>query len=227
MWSASAKLWTATTVEPSQSHRCTSTDGWSAFTTCQSPKPSSGVSLRRRISRSIQVSSESRRRRASATLTRVGPVVAARHRRREPVGRAGREPPAGLVGPLHRRAHGPPVGDVEVLAHADLLAVEQHRRAGQGEQQAVGHLDAGRGRRRASSAAGGAGPGRRAASTRRARRRRSTPPAPRRSAGRGSARRGCAGTTPTASRTAPAAARRAHRRCTPPRPGPAPARPAA
>jgi hypothetical protein len=47
-------------------------------------------------------------------------------------------------GPLHRRADGHAAGDVEVLPHADLLAVEQHRRAGQREQQAVDHAHAAR-----------------------------------------------------------------------------------
>ena len=56
-----------------------------------------------------------------------------------------------------------PALDVEVLAHADLLAVEEHRRAGQGEQQAVDHPDPPRVAVRASAAAGGAGRGRRPA----------------------------------------------------------------
>ncbi len=69
----------------------------------------------------------------------LGRVAALDDRRGELVGRRGRE--AAVLGrrPLHRRAHGHPAGDVEVLPHADLLAVEQHRRAGQREQQAVDH----------------------------------------------------------------------------------------
>jgi len=56
--------------------------------------------------------------------------------------RAGlREPAVLLVGPLHRGAHAHPPGDVEVLAHPDLLAVEQHRRPRQREEQAVRHPD--------------------------------------------------------------------------------------
>ncbi len=44
--------------------------------------------------------------------------------------------------PLHRGAHGQPALGGEVLGHADLLAVEQDRCAGQGEQHAVHHADA-------------------------------------------------------------------------------------
>ena len=52
-----------------------------------------------------------------------------------------REATVALVGPLHRCAHGKSSVDGEVLSHPDLLAVEQHRRAGEGEQQAVDHPD--------------------------------------------------------------------------------------
>ena len=59
---------------------------------------------------------------------------ARRARRREAAVAAG--------APLHRRAHRHPAADVEVLAHPDLLAVEEHGGAGQGEEQAVDHPDA-------------------------------------------------------------------------------------
>ena len=85
----------------------------------------------------------------------------------------------------------------EVVAHADLLAVADDRRAGQGEHQAVRQLQAApvAAQHRREAAADAAvvqlharvGPERR--EDRRA--------APRRSAGRGRSRRGCAGSSPT------------------------------
>ena len=44
--------------------------------------------------------------------------------------------------PLHRRAHAVAVAEEDVVAHADLVAVVEDRRAGQREQQAVHQLDA-------------------------------------------------------------------------------------
>ena len=53
-----------------------------------------------------------------------------------------REKPGVAVGaPLHRRAHAVAVAEVDVVAHADLVAVVEDRRAGQREQQAVHQLD--------------------------------------------------------------------------------------
>ena len=45
-----------------------------------------------------------------------------------------------LVGPLHRRARALALGQAQVVADADLVAVLHHRRAGQREQQAEGEL---------------------------------------------------------------------------------------
>ena len=84
----------------------------------QRPQPSSGHSRRRRISRSIQFSSESGSRRCAATLTRSGaqpsrvddrPAERVRRRRR-------REAAVAFGRPLHRRAHAVAPWDVEVLA---------------------------------------------------------------------------------------------------------------
>ncbi len=47
-----------------------------------------------------------------------------------------------FVGPLHRRAHGQPLGPRQVLAHADFFAVADDRCAGQGEQQRMRHRQA-------------------------------------------------------------------------------------
>ena len=44
--------------------------------------------------------------------------------------------------PLHRRAHAVAVAEVDVVAHADLVAVVDDRRARQGEEQRVHQLDA-------------------------------------------------------------------------------------
>ena len=71
-------------------------------------------------------------------------VPVARNRRDQAARRGVREAAVLAVGPLHRRAHRLAARDLGVLAHSDLLAVEQHRRAGQGEQQAVDHADAAR-----------------------------------------------------------------------------------
>ena len=74
----------------------------------------------------------------------LGPEPAAHHGGRKPRGAGVGEPSVAGVTPLHRRAHGvAPLGG-ELLAHADLLAVEEHGRAGEGEQEAVGHPDAAR-----------------------------------------------------------------------------------
>ena len=43
--------------------------------------------------------------------------------------------------PLHRRPHAVAVAEIDVVAHADLVAVVDHRRAGQREQQAVHQFD--------------------------------------------------------------------------------------
>ena len=53
-----------------------------------------------------------------------------------------REAAVAVVGPLHRRAHAVAVAQMHVVAHADLVAVVQHRRAGQGQQQRRHEFDA-------------------------------------------------------------------------------------
>ena len=74
----------------------------------------------------------------------VDPLVAvltlANHRPHEP-GRVG-EAAVGLVRPLHRRADGLPLGQTQVVTHADLFAVADHGCSGQGEHQAVHQLQA-------------------------------------------------------------------------------------
>ena len=75
------------------------------------------------------------------------------------------------------RTDEPPL-DVEVLAHADLLAVEEDRRAGQREHQRVDEADAALVAAEHRAAAGVAGRGRRAACRARGRRRRRPRAAP-------------------------------------------------
>ena len=53
-----------------------------------------------------------------------------------------REAAVAVGRPLHRRAHAVAVAEMDVVAHADLVAVVDHRRAGHREQQAVHQLDA-------------------------------------------------------------------------------------
>ena len=74
----------------------------------------------------------------------LGRVPVGGRRRDEPRRRGPGEAAVALVGPLHRRANRQPPLLRRVLAHADLLAVEQHGRAGQREEQAVDQADAAR-----------------------------------------------------------------------------------
>ncbi len=171
---SAARLWSATSDASSHVQRWarTAACGWSSTTA--GAQPSSGHSRYRRARWPMKVSSESGSLRCAATLTCSG---------REAVGRHGGDQVAlvglgeaavPLVGPLHRGAHGQPARDVEVLAHPDLLAVEQHRRAGEARTAASRPSGSGAGRRRASAAAAAAARGRTAASTRRGRRRSKT-----------------------------------------------------
>ena len=53
-----------------------------------------------------------------------------------------RESAVAIPGPLHRRADAVAVAEIDVVAHADLVAVVDDRRARQREEQAVHQLDA-------------------------------------------------------------------------------------
>ena len=65
------------------------------------------------------------------------------HQRRQvELGEVGAGEPAVAVGrPLHGRTHGVAVTQVDVVAHADLVAVVHDRAAGQAEEQGVEQLD--------------------------------------------------------------------------------------
>ncbi len=123
-------------------------------------------------------------------------------------GSALREAAVAIAGPLHRRAHAVAIAEIDVVAHADLVAVVDDRRAGQREEQRVQQLDPAAAvfdqRREAAADAdvdphlriGGVAPD-------------TCSRALRRSPSRASARRGCGGRAPTgSSRECPASGRR-------------------
>ena len=59
----------------------------------------------------------------------------------EPLRIGPREPAITVGRPLHRRAHAVPIAQIVVVAHAELVAVVDHRRTRQREQQRVHQLD--------------------------------------------------------------------------------------
>ncbi len=63
-------------------------------------------------------------------------------RQHELFGVGAREAAVAVGGPLHWRAHAVAVAEVDVVAHADFVAVIHDGRAGHGEEQAVHQLDA-------------------------------------------------------------------------------------
>ena len=62
-------------------------------------------------------------------------------RQDQPLRVGAREAGVAIGAPLHRRAHAVAIAEVDVVAHADLVAVVEDRRARQREQQAVQQLD--------------------------------------------------------------------------------------
>ena len=93
--------------------------------------------------RRIQFSSECGSRALRLDVDRLVAVERVHDRRQHQPRRIGAREAAVAVGrPLHRRAHAVAVAEMDVVAHADLVAVIDHRRAGHGEQQAVHQLDA-------------------------------------------------------------------------------------
>ena len=59
----------------------------------------------------------------------------------QPLRVGAREAGVAVRAPLHRRAHAVAVAEVDVVAHPDLVAVVDDRRAGQREQEPVHELD--------------------------------------------------------------------------------------
>ena len=177
----------------------TPTRGAGTSTTRQSPMPISGHSRTAPISCSNQRSSESGSRCCARTLTRRAPNRPVRLTGTTSSSLAAVENPAL---PVSDHCIGVRIasrsGKRQVLAHADLLAVPQHRGAGHGELQRVRQLDvppvAVQHRRQPTPDAPAVEPHVRP----RARRPGTRPRVARRSAGSGPVRRGCAGTSPTA-----------------------------
>ncbi len=62
-------------------------------------------------------------------------------RQEETLGVGAGEAAIAVGGPLHGRAHAVAVAEIEIVAHAELVAVIEHRRAGHGQQQAGQQLD--------------------------------------------------------------------------------------
>ena len=152
------------------------------------------------ISRFIHHSSELGCCCCASTLTALVVVLGVDdHRQVQPLRVGPREAGVAVGAPLHRRAHAVAVAEVDVVAHADLVAVVDDRRA---RQRRTAARSSARSRRRSLPSSG--------ASRRRMPRliracgslgvRRGTcSRAPRRSPSRASARRGCAGRWPTGS----------------------------
>ena len=66
-----------------------------------------------------------------------------------------REAGVAVRAPLHRRAHAVAVAEIDVVAHADLVAVVEDRRAGHGEAAGTSSARSARGRSRAAGRGGG------------------------------------------------------------------------
>jgi hypothetical protein len=80
--------------------------------------------------------------RARLDVDRAEAVERVLDRRQDQALRVGlREAAVAVGGPLHRRAHAVAVAEEDVVAHADLVAVIDHGRAGHGEQERVHQLD--------------------------------------------------------------------------------------
>ena len=76
-------------------------------------------------------------------VDRFVPVNGVHDRRKEQPSRiAPREAAVAIAAPLHRRADTVAIAEIDVIAHPDLVAVVDDRRAGHGEEQAVHQLDA-------------------------------------------------------------------------------------
>ena len=56
-------------------------------------------------------------------------------------GSVAREAGVAIAGPLHRRAHAVAIAEIDVVAHADLVAVVDDRRAGNEKSRRVQQLD--------------------------------------------------------------------------------------
>ena len=126
--------------------RNASTCGLSQSTGSKRPSPKTGC-RRRVVSMRAGPVQQRRRRRLLRLDVDAGVVVDQRlhDRQVELAGVGGGEARVAVGGPLHRRPHRVAVGEPDVVAHPDLVAVVEVRRAGQRQQQRVDELDLGAG----------------------------------------------------------------------------------
>ena len=62
------------------------------------------------------------------------------HREIKALGIGPRETRVSVGAPLHRRAHAVAIAEINIIAHADFIAVIDHRRSGKREKQAMEQL---------------------------------------------------------------------------------------
>ena len=116
--------------------------GSPAARTISEPRPNTRVDLRTEIMRLVQLSSDDEAARLRLDVDRLVAVDRVHDHRQEQLGRvAAREPAVAVGGPLHRRAHTIAVAEIDVVAHADLVAIVEDRRAGQRQQQRIHQFD--------------------------------------------------------------------------------------
>ncbi len=112
-------------------------------TNSSEPRPNTRCCLRIAISRFIQFRQREGRALLRFDVDRLIAVHRIHDRRREEARRIGaREAAVAIAAPLHRRADAVAVAEIDVVAHADLVAVVDDRRAGKREEQRVQQLDA-------------------------------------------------------------------------------------
>ena len=100
------------------------------------PRPKAGFCLRTSIIRRVQCSSDVELAQLRLDVGDLVAVDRVHDHRQEQLARVARREPGVAVGrPLHRRPDAVAVTEPDVVAHADLVAVVEDRRAGQGQQQ--------------------------------------------------------------------------------------------
>ena len=106
------------------------------------PEPEHGVLLAQRDEAPQPAQQAVRRAHLGLDVDGLEAVDRVHQRRRVELGEVGaREAAVAVRRPLHRRAHAVAVAEVDVVAHHDLVAVVQDRRAGEAEQDRVQQLD--------------------------------------------------------------------------------------
>ena len=107
------------------------------------PRPKARCWRRTASMRRIQLRSEWEIAALRLDIHRLIAVKRVHDRRQHQRGRIGaRKPAIAIRRPLHRRAHAVAVAEMDIVAHADLVAVIDDRRSRHRQQQAVHQLDA-------------------------------------------------------------------------------------